>query len=211
MIGALVGAGLSAAGSIFGAIQNRNAMRDYRAQVDAQRAANEAWYERRYNEDPLARASAVRMMTEVGDRIKRANRAAAGTRAVMGGTEESIAATQQANAEALASTASQIAASADSRRDNIEAQYRTRDAELANQQAAIKLGQAQNIAAATQGVANAAGSIATSIDAPTQYDISAADTSATGSGYTPPNASVDTTALDWKAKNNPYIKSPFTS
>lgn len=166
MIGAIVGAGLSAAGSIFGAIQNRNAMRDYRAQVDAQRAENQAWYERRYNEDPLARASAVRMMTEVSDRIKRSNRAAAGTRAVMGGTEESVAATNQANADALASTASAIAANADARRDNVEAQYRARDGQIAQQQAAIKLQQAQNIAAATQGVGNAAGAIAASLDAP---------------------------------------------
>lgn len=187
MIGAIVGAGLSAAGSIFGAIQNRNAMRDYRAKIDAQRDENAAWYERRYNEDPLARASAVRMMTEVGDRIKRANRSAAGTRAVMGGTEESVAAQNQANAEALASTASQIAANSDARRDNVEAQYRARDYQLAQQQAGLDYQQAQNIAAATQGVANAAGSIATSLDAPMQY--------AKDGEYVPPMEGVDTSDL----------------
>ena len=164
MIGAIIGAGLSAASSIFGAMKNRKAMNAYRQNLKNREAANEAWYERRYNEDPLARSSAQRMMTQVAERMKRSNRAAEGARAVMGGTEESVAATRAANAQAMADTASQIAANADARRDAMEAQYMARKDALAEQNGQMKLHQAQNIAAAVQGAGQAAGAIATSLD-----------------------------------------------
>ena len=60
------------------------------------------------------------------DLIRQRNRAAAGTQAVMGGTEESVAATKAANANALADTAAQIAVAGANRKDNIESQYITR-------------------------------------------------------------------------------------
>ena len=207
MIGAAIGAGLSAAGNIYGAINNRNAMREYLEKIDAQRAQNQAWFDRRYNEDPLARASAVRLMTEVGERIKRSNRAADGARAVIGGTEESVAATRQANAEALANTASQIAANADARRDSVEAQYRAQDNLLAQQQANLKYQKAQNIAAATQGLTTAAASMAVGLDSPSAYE-NAATPGATA--QTADFSQIDTSDLDKRIKTTP-LKSPFTS
>lgn len=209
MIGALIGAGMSAASGIFGAIQNRNAMREYNAGLEQQKAANEAWYERRMNEDPLARASAQRMMTEVADRIKRSNRAAAGQRAVMGGTEESVAATNAANAEALASTASAISANADARRDAAEATYQQRADKIAAQQQAARLGKAQNIAQAVQGAGAAAGAIATSVDS--AYEQSAP---AAAPAVAPPAknlvADLDN-AVRKRLGNNYGFTSPFTS
>lgn len=198
MIGALIGAGMAAAGSIFGAIKNRNAMRAYNKDLQNRQDANAAWYERRYNEDPLARASAVRMMTEVGERMKRANRAAAGTQAVMGGTEESMAATRAANAEALAQTASQIAAQSDARKDAVEAQYMQRKDALDQQQSAAKLNKAQNIAAAVQGVTGAAGAIAGSLDAPTMSpDAPDIDTSTIDTSFQRPTFNLRTQKQPW--------------
>lgn len=167
MIGAAIGAGLSAATSIIGAMQNRKAMQEYSAGLAAQRASNQAWYDRNYNADPLARVSAQRLMTAVGDRMKRANRAAAGTRAVMGGTEESVAATREANSQAMASAAAGVASMNDARQDALEKSYMARDNALADRQQSLQMAKAQNIAEAVKGVGQAAGSIATGLDAPT--------------------------------------------
>ena len=108
MYGALIGAGLKAAGSIAGAITSARAAKNAKDQIVKQQEDNEAWYNRRYNEDATQRADAQRMITMVSDSIKKRNRAAAGTAAVMGGTTESVAAAKEANNQALADTTSQI-------------------------------------------------------------------------------------------------------
>lgn len=139
MVGAIIGAAVSIAGSVAGGVMSaRNERRASAARLagnqkayDAAMASlakreheNQTWYERRYNEDATQRADAQRMLTEVGERVKRANRAAAGTAAVMGGTDEAAAAAREQNNQAIADTASQIAADAANRKDRVEDAYR---------------------------------------------------------------------------------------
>ena len=62
--------------------------------------------------------------------IRQRNQQAAGTAAVMGGTEESVAAAKEANAKALSDAASQIAVAGAQRKDQIEGRYRERQHEL---------------------------------------------------------------------------------
>ena len=96
-------------------------------------------------------------MTE--DSIRNRNRAAAGTQAVMGGTEESVAAAKAANNRALADAAAQIAVAGEQRKDAIEQQYLQRDAQLQEQLNNMEAGRANAIAGAVQGVSKAANSI----------------------------------------------------
>ena len=91
--------------------------------IAEQQQENQDWYNRSYNEDATQRADAQRMLQRTEEIIKNRNRQAAGTQAVMGGTEESVAAAKAANSQALADATSQIAASADARKDAIEQQY----------------------------------------------------------------------------------------
>ena len=65
------------------------------------------------------------------------NKAAAGTAAVMGGSQEAAAAARAQNNEAIANTIAQIAANADARKDVIEQQYLERDADLSAQLADV--------------------------------------------------------------------------
>lgn len=123
MITGIIGAAAGAAGGILGGISKNKALGKYINAINAQKADNQAWYDRRYNEDATQRADAQRMLQLTMDSIRNRNRSAAGTAAVMGGTEESVAATKAANAQALADTASQIAASGAARKDQIENQY----------------------------------------------------------------------------------------
>lgn len=164
MIGALIGAGLSAASSIYGGIRSSKAARKAKREAEAQRRRNENWYERRYNEDATQRGDAQRLLTIAEDSIRNRNRAAAGSQAVTGGTDESLAATKSANNDALAQTASLINAQSDARKDNIEQQYRQADEGYSQELRNIENERAQSIAQAVQGVGSAAGSIATAID-----------------------------------------------
>lgn len=153
----LIGAALGAAGSIFGGISASKAMKRAKANVERQMRENQDWYDRRYNEDATQRADAQRILTMTEDSIKRRNRAAAGTAAVMGGTDESVAAEKAANAQTMADATSQIAANADARKDAIENQFMSRKEDLNNQLNQMEQGKAHAISQAVQGVTGAAG------------------------------------------------------
>ena len=155
----LIGSAIGAVGSIFGGISASRAMKRAKRNVEAQRKKNQDWYDRRYNEDATQRADAQRILTQTEESIKHRNRAAAGSAAVMGGTDESVAAAKAANNEALADATAQIAANADARKDNIEATYLQNDNAFVEQLNAIEQGKAQAVGQAVQGVANAAASI----------------------------------------------------
>ena len=155
----LIGSAIGAVGSIFGGISASRAMKRAKRNVEAQRKKNQDWYDRRYNEDATQRADAQRILTQTEESIKQRNRAAAGSAAVMGGTDESVAAAKAANNDALADATAQIAANADARKDSIEATYLENDNKFVEQLNAIEQGKAQAVSQAVQGVANAAASM----------------------------------------------------
>ena len=132
MLGSIIGGAVGAAGSIFGGISKNKAIKKQMQMVAQQKRDNQDWYDRRYNEDATQRADAQRMITLTEESIKKRNKAAAGTAAVMGGTDESVAAEKEANSKALADTTSQIAAAGDARKDQIENQYLSRKENLDN-------------------------------------------------------------------------------
>ena len=155
MIGSLIGAGLGAAASVIGGIKARQAAAKANRMLEGQKAENQAWYDRMYNEDATQRADTQRMLTMTMDRMRRRNKAAAGTAAVMGSSPEAVAVEKEANAQALADTASQIAAAGAARKDQVEAQYLANKNALTQQQIGVQNQQAQNIAQATQGASQA--------------------------------------------------------
>lgn len=155
----LIGSAIGAAASIFGGISASKAMKRAKKNVEAQRQKNQDWYDRRYNEDATQRADAQRILTQTEESIKQRNKQAAGSAAVMGGTDESVAAAKAANNQALADATSQIAANAEARKDNIEATYMQNDNAFVEQLNQLEQGKAQAIGQAVQGVANAASSM----------------------------------------------------
>lgn len=164
MIGALIGAGLGLASSIAGGIANRKARKKQEQMIAQQQKENQAWYDRKYNEDPTKRAYTVRLLTQMQEQIKNRNKAAKGRQAVMGGTEDSTTAVKEANNKTLADTTSQIVAANDARKDNIEQQYMNRKNQLQNQQMSIDAEKAADTANAVAGVAGTAANIAASLD-----------------------------------------------
>lgn len=160
LIGSIAGGAVGVVGSIFGGISASKAMKRVKRNLEAQRQANKDWYDRRYNEDATQRADAQAILTRTEESIKNRNRQAAGTQAVMGGTEESVAAAKAANNEALAQATTNIAVNADARKDQIEQTYRQRDAQLQEAINNVEIGKAQAVSQAVQGVGQAASGIA---------------------------------------------------
>lgn len=160
LIGSIAGGALGAAGSIFGGISASKAMKRVKKNLQAQKEANQNWYDRRYNEDATQRADAQRILTQTEESIRNRNRQAAGVQAVMGGTDESTAAAKAANAQALADATSQIAVNAENRKDQIEQTYQQRDSQINEALNNLEMNKAQAISQAVQGVAKAGAGIA---------------------------------------------------
>ena len=164
MLGSLIGAGLGVASSIFGGISARKARRKQERMLVQQEKENQAWYDRKYNEDPTKRADTVRLLTQMQEQIKNRNKAARGRQAVMGGTEDSTTAVKEANNKTLADTTSQIVAANESRKDDIESQYQARKDAIQNKRMGLEAEKAAGTASVAAGVAGTAANIAATID-----------------------------------------------
>ena len=185
MIGALIGAGLGLASSIAGGIANRKARKKQEQMLAQQQRDNQAWYDRRYNEDPTKRADTVRLLTQMQEQIKNRNRAAKGRQAVMGGTEDSTTAVKEANNKTLADTTSQIVAANEARKDAIEQQYQQNKRSIQGQQMQMEAEKSADTANVAAGVAGTAANIAATLDSG-------------GSSKTPKRPDVTSpTASDW--------------
>ena len=164
MIGALIGAGLGLASSIAGGIANRKARKKQEQMLAQQQRDNQAWYDRKYNEDPTKRADTVRLLTQMQEQIKNRNRAAKGRQAVMGGTEDSTTAVKEANNKTLADTTSQIVAANEARKDAIEQQYQQNKRSIQGQQMQMGAEKSADTANVVSGVAGTAANIAATLD-----------------------------------------------
>lgn len=163
-IAAIIGAGVSAAGSIFGGISSRRQMKKARRALEQMQRDNDAWYNRRMNEDATQRADAQRLLTMTEEAIKDRNRAAAGRAAVMGATDEAAAAEREQNNKIMSDTMSNVAAQAASRKDAIEDRYLTNKGVYNQQRIQNYNTQAQQTAEAVKGLASAAGSVVSAFD-----------------------------------------------
>ena len=164
MIGSLLGGAIGIASSIWGGRKASEAMKGVKQNIEQQQRENEDWYNRRYNEDATQRADAQRILQLTAENFRKRNQQAAGTAAVMGGTEESVAATKAANAQAMADAASQIAVNGEKRKEVIEQQYLQRDATLNEKLNQAERDKAKAITEAAGGVASAAGSAGEAFD-----------------------------------------------
>ena len=160
IFGSAIGGALGIGGAIFGGSSASKAMKQAKEMVDEQKKENQDWYDRRYNEDSTQRADAQRILTQTNEAIRQRNQAAAGSAAVMGGTEESVAATKAANAQAIADATSQIAVNGERRKDQIESQYLQTKSDLNQQLQNLEIGKANAVSQAVQGVASAGANMA---------------------------------------------------
>ena len=160
IFGSAIGGALGIGGAIFGGSSASKAMKQAKEMVEEQKKENQDWYDRRYNEDSTQRADAQRILTQTNEALRQRNQAAAGSAAVMGGTEESVAATKAANAQAIADATSQIAVNGERRKDQIESQYLQTKSDLNQQLQTLEIGKANAVSQAVQGMASAGANMA---------------------------------------------------
>lgn len=166
MVGTIIGGALGLGASIVGNIAAAREARKAREVLERRAADNQAWYDRRYNEDATQRADAQRLLSITEERIRQRNKAAAGRAAVMGGTDESVAVTKAAGNKALGNVVGHIAADGSRRKDAIEGQYEARKDALAQHEAATHTHQAGAISGAASTLAQVGANIATTLDEP---------------------------------------------
>ena len=148
MWGLLIGAGLSAAGSILGSALSSGKAKKAQAELDAQRGKNEAWYnerkgelaretderrrenqswyDSRYYQDFTQTAEAINAMRKAREATGEQLDKVRGQQVVSGATDASVAAAKEQAAKAVAGAAADIAARGTARKDAIESQYLSR-------------------------------------------------------------------------------------
>lgn len=155
MIATLIGAGLAVGSSLWGGYKASQAAKRANRQIANQRAANQAWFNRRYNEDYADTAAGQRLITQAKDYAKDNWKKAQGASKVGGATDESAAAAKEAGNKMVGNTISGIAAADTARKDRIDAQYRAMDSSLAQQQIAVEQNRAAQISQAASQASNA--------------------------------------------------------
>jgi len=156
MLGAIIGGAVGALGGVLGGLGKNDAIKKQMQMIAQQQRENQDWYDRRYNEDATQRADAQRLLQMTEESIKKRNKAAAGTAAVMGGTAESVAAEKEANNKALADVTSQIAAAGEARKDRIENQYMARKEQLNSAMRELEGQKSSTLDLISQGLGGAA-------------------------------------------------------
>lgn len=160
----MIGGGLKVLGGIAGGIMSSVNNRKIKKNIEQQMRENQDWFDRRYNEDATQRADAQRVLTNLNETIRNRNKQIAGTQAVMGGTEESVAAAKAINNDAIADATSNIAVASEARKADIENTYLANKSDLNDQLNQLGREHGKMIQNTVSGVANAAGSIAESLN-----------------------------------------------
>lgn len=163
MWGAIAGAGLSAVGSIVGAIASAREMRKARAQIAQQKQKNQTWYDKNYNMDYTQRADVQNVLNRTRQLANERRKRVADSAVVTGATDEAVAMENEAQNNMIADTMSNINAQADNYKNQVENQYRATDADLTQQEINTHINQAQNISNAAGQASRAGASIVGSI------------------------------------------------
>ena len=116
----IIGGALGAVGSIFGGISRNRMLRKQMDMVRDQQAASHSYYDKEINKDWLQSAAAQSMLTRALEDARGRARAAAGTRAVTGGSEESVASAKAAELSGLSNATAGIAVAGESRADTLK-------------------------------------------------------------------------------------------
>lgn len=148
-------AGASLVSSLWGGAQAAKENRRAERELQAEKARNDAWYTRRYNENYADTAAGQNMKRIALDAARENWRREAGAAAVAGGTDAAVAQAKEAGNRMVGDTIARMAATDTARKDNVDAAYRAEKSQLAQQQMALNQQKAQNIANVAGGVSDA--------------------------------------------------------
>lgn len=141
---AVAGLVLSALGTVASGIGSAAGNNKQQQQLNAEKARQEAWYNKEMYQDPLKRSDNAAMIRLMEDRIKEQERTDEAKQKVLGGTTEARLANRDSNNRAYAGMVSNMAAMASRRMDSLSAQKNQALSGFAQQQMSIDNARMQN-------------------------------------------------------------------
>lgn len=152
---AIGSAALGLGSSIFGGISSAKKAREQRRLLAAQKAEEDAWYKRRYNEDYADSAAGQNLLRKAKDYAREHYKKAEGAAAVAGGTDAAVAMAKEQGNKVVADTLADMAAADVARKDNVDNMHRQAKNAFSQQEQQIKATEAANISAAASQASNA--------------------------------------------------------
>ncbi len=148
-------AGASLAASIFGGASAAKQQREAERRLANEKAANDAWYNRHYNQNYVDTAAGQNMIRIAKDYARENWKKAAGAAAVGGGTDAEVAEAKAQGNKMVGNAIAQMAATDTARKDSVDASYRARQSQLNQQQMSLDQQKAANISQVAGGVSDA--------------------------------------------------------
>ena len=163
-IGAALGVAGGIASSLIGGNEAAKAASAAERRQREQEAKEEAWYNRRYNEDYIDTAAGQNLVRRAKDYAKEQWKKAAGAQAVAGGTDAATAMAKDAGNKMVGDTIANIASTDQQRKAQVDNMHRQAEAQFAQMDMAREQQRAQNITNAASAASNAMMSIGSAVD-----------------------------------------------
>ena len=148
-------AAASLASSIYGGVKSAQKANAAEGRQRAAEANENAWYNRRYNEDYVDTAAGQNLVRRAKDYAREQWKKAAGAQAVTGGTEAASAAAKEAGNRMVGDTIANIASTDQARKSHVDDLHRQAQKEFTQMDMQRDLQRAANITQAAQGASNA--------------------------------------------------------
>jgi len=152
------------ASSLLGGSAASRAAREAENRQRRQEAKEDAWYNRRYNEDYVDTAAGQNLVRRAKEYARNQWRKAAGSQAVAGGTDAAAQMAKDAGNKMMGDTIANIAATDQHRQASADTLHRQAEAQFAQQDMNRELQRAQNITNAAGTASNALMSIGNAVD-----------------------------------------------
>ena len=163
-IGAAIGAVAGIASSLIGGGEAAAAQRQAINERKRSEAKEQAWYNRRYNEDYIDTAAGQNLVRRAKEYAKENWKKAAGAQAVAGGTAAATQMAKDAGNKMVGDTLANVAATDQARKAQVDNMHMQNEQRFAQQRQAEQMQRAQNITNAAQGASNAMMAIGGAVD-----------------------------------------------
>lgn len=157
-----VGAGLLT--SALGGLASSRAAKAAERRQRGQEAKEDAWYNRRYNEDYADTAAGQNLMRRAKEYAKDNWRKAAGAQAVAGGTDAASQMAKDAGNKMVADTVANIAATDQARKSQVDNMHRQAEGQFAQMDMQREMNRANSITQAAGAASNALMGLGSAMD-----------------------------------------------
>ena len=154
-IATAIGAGVGLASSLFGGASASRAAREAEKRQRAMEAKEDAWYNRRYNQDYIDTAAGQNLVRRAKDYAKEQWRKAAGAQAVAGGTDAATQMAKDSGNKMVGDTLANIAATDQAKKAQVDDIHMRNQQNFAQMDMNREMQRAQSITDAAQNASNA--------------------------------------------------------